>query len=117
MQLESAARGLSELGNTTRLRIFRLLVRSGGRPLAVGEIQTELGIPPSTLSHHISRLVWAGLVEQEREGRVLRCRPSFERLNALVEFLYKECCQEEPRTRSAPKPKSGRSRRRPAGTS
>jgi DNA-binding transcriptional ArsR family regulator len=93
MQLETAARGLAELGNVTRLRIFRLLVRSGERRLAVGEIQSELAIPASTLSHHISRLVWAGLVEQEREGRVLRCRPRFAALRALVDFLYEECCQ------------------------
>jgi DNA-binding transcriptional ArsR family regulator len=59
----------------------------------VGEIQSELGIPASTLSHHISRLVWAGLVEQERQGRVLRCRPRFAALRALVDFLYQECCQ------------------------
>lgn len=93
MQLETAATRLAELGNVTRLRIFRLLVRSGENPLAVGEIQAELGIPASTLSHHISRLVWAGLVEQVREGRVLRCRPRFDALNALVDFLYEECCQ------------------------
>ena len=93
MQLETAATGLAELGNVTRLRIFRLLVRSGKNPLSVGEIQAELGIPASTLSHHISRLVWAGLVEQQREGRVLRCRPRFATLNALVDFLYEECCQ------------------------
>jgi DNA-binding transcriptional ArsR family regulator len=93
MELENAARGLAELGNPTRLRIFRLLVRSGEKPLAVGEIQSELAIPASTLSHHISRLVWAGLVEQEREGRVLRCRPRFDALRALVDFLYEECCQ------------------------
>jgi DNA-binding transcriptional ArsR family regulator len=93
MQPETAARGLAELGNPTRLRIFRLLVRSGEKPLAVGEIQSELGIPASTLSHHISRLVWAGLVEQERQGRVLRCRPRFAALRALVDFLYQECCQ------------------------
>ena len=97
MQLETAARGLAELGNVTRLRIFRLLVRSGESPLAVGEIQNELGIPASTLSHHISRLVWAGLAEQEREGRVLRCRPRFAALRALVDFLCEECCQARPR--------------------
>ena len=109
MQLETAATGLAELGNVTRLRIFRLLVRSGENPLAVGEIQSKLGIPASTLSHHISRLVWAGLVEQEREGRVLRCRPRFAALNALVDFLYHECCQAgEASSRRSPKRRQGR---------
>ena len=93
MDVETAAKGLLELGNATRLRIFRLLVRSGPEPLSVGAIQSELAIPASTLSHHISRLVWAGLVEQERAGRTLRCRPCFTELNALVDFLYEECCQ------------------------
>ena len=111
MELETAARGLGELGNVTRLRVFRLLVRSGESPLAVGEIQSKLGIPASTLSHHISRLVWAGLVEQEREGRVLRCRPRFAALRALVDFLYEECCQADACERS-----SQRSPRRRQGT-
>ena len=48
MQLETAGRGLAELGNVTRLRIFRLLVRSGERPLAVGEIQSELSHSTAT---------------------------------------------------------------------
>jgi DNA-binding transcriptional ArsR family regulator len=111
MQLETAATGLAELGNVTRLRIFRLLVRSGETPLAVGEIQAELGIPASTLSHHISRLVWAGLVEQEREGRVLRCRPCFAALNALVEFLYEECCQAGTGEASSRRSRKGKQRR------
>ena len=73
------------------------------------EIQSELRIPASTLSHHISRLVWAGLVEQEREGRVLRCRPRFAALRALVDFLYQECCQaDEIPARRSPAKRQGR---------
>ena len=93
MELETAAVRLAELGNGVRLRIFRLLVKAGDDGLPVGEIQAHLGIPASTLSHHVSRLVWAGLVRRRREGRVLRCLPNYPALEELVEFLYSECCQ------------------------
>ncbi|PIW29612.1 MAG: transcriptional regulator [Rhodospirillales bacterium CG15_BIG_FIL_POST_REV_8_21_14_020_66_15] len=92
MDTEQAARQLAELGNSHRLRAFRLLVKAGEEGLAVGEIQEHLDIPGSTLSHHISRLVWAGLVEQSREGRTLRCRANFPAMHALIGFLADECC-------------------------
>ena len=57
MELENAAKRCAELGNTTRLSIFRLLVRAGKNGLSVGNIQKNLGIPGSTLTHHIQRLV------------------------------------------------------------
>jgi DNA-binding transcriptional ArsR family regulator len=84
---------MATLGNDTRLSIFRLLVRAGPDGMPVGRIQSRLGIAASTLSHHIAQLVGQGLVEQERHGRVLVCRPSFERMNALLDFLTEDCCQ------------------------
>lgn len=93
MDNETAARMLAELGNTTRLEIFRLLVRAGPDGLPVGEIQEHLDIPGSTLSHHVSRLVWAGLVSQERQGRTLICRPRHDQLDRVIGFLQAECCQ------------------------
>ncbi len=92
MESEAAARMLAELGNTTRLEIFRLLVRAGPDGLPVGEIQDHLEIPGSTLSHHVSRLVWAGLVTQERQGRTLICRPRHDQLERVIDFLQAECC-------------------------
>ncbi len=92
MEHMHAARCLEKLGNPTRLEIFHLLVRAGPAGLAVGEIQDHLDIPGSTLSHHISHLVNAGLVQQEREGRVLRCRPNFNLMNQVIRFLTEECC-------------------------
>ncbi len=92
MEPKHAARCLEKLGNATRLEIFRLLVRAGPAGLAVGEIQEHLSIPGSTLSHHVSHLVNAGLVNQEREGRVLRCRPNFKLINQVIGFLTEECC-------------------------
>jgi DNA-binding transcriptional ArsR family regulator len=92
MELNHAARCLEKLGNPTRLEVFRLLVKAGNEGLPVGEIQDHLGVPASTLSHHLAHLVNAGLVLQEREGRVLRCRPNFPLMDDLVGFLTSECC-------------------------
>lgn len=95
MTVDELATCLEKLGNPTRLRIFRLLVRAGDSGLSVGEIQRHLGIPASTLSHHIFHLVTAGLVRQDREGRVLRCRASFARMDDVVRSLTAECCVDE----------------------
>ena len=92
MEHAHAARCLEKLGNPTRLEIFRLLVRAGPTGATVGEIQDRLNIPGSTLSHHISHLVNAGLVNQEREGRVLRCTPNFDLMSQVMDFLTEECC-------------------------
>lgn len=98
MELENAAKRCAELGNTTRLSIFRLLVRAGKNGLSVGNIQKNLGIPGSTLTHHIQRLVQVGLVHQRRESRTLYCEPQFEAVRELAEYLVSECCslQVEP---------------------
>jgi len=92
MELERAAICLEKLGNPTRLQVFRLLVRAGREGLAVGEVQAHLGIPGSTLSHHLAQLLQADLIEQRREGRVLRCTANFGLMQALVGFLSEECC-------------------------
>ncbi len=92
MDLNHAARCLEKLGNPTRLEIFRLLVKAGDEGLAVGAVQEHLGVPASTLSHHVAHLVNVGLVRQAREGRVLRCTPNFALMDQLIGFLTKECC-------------------------
>jgi DNA-binding transcriptional ArsR family regulator len=92
MDIDNAATILAELGNAHRLATFRLLVRSGPEGLPVKAIQDHLGIPKSTLSHHISHMVWAGIVTQTREGRSLRCRIDYERVRGLLEFLMEDCC-------------------------
>lgn len=83
---------MEEIGNPTRLKIFRYLVRAGPEGLAVGELQDHLGIPGSTLSHHMARLVNVGLVKQLREGRILRCRPNFALMDRMIGFLTEQCC-------------------------
>ena len=94
MENEIAAKRLAELGHNTRLSIFRYLVKLGSEGAPVGQIQGKLGVPGSTLSHHINRLVSVGLIRQVRESRTLYCVPQFEVLNELIEFLLAECCTE-----------------------
>ena len=91
-ELQGVASCLEALGNETRLAIFRLLVQAGPDGLAVGEIQRRLDIPASTLSHHITRLVWVGLIRQVRHGRSLICSADFEGMHDMVAFLTRECC-------------------------
>ncbi|NOQ37066.1 MAG: metalloregulator ArsR/SmtB family transcription factor [Methylococcaceae bacterium] len=95
MEEEIMAKRLAELGNITRLKIFRYLVKAGHQGAAVGDIQTELAVPNSTLSHHISRLVNVGLIKQRRDGRTLYCLPQYAILDELIEFLREECCINE----------------------
>ncbi|BDS06935.1 transcriptional regulator [Oceaniferula spumae] len=95
MNLEQTATCMAELGHKTRLALFRHLVKAGQKGLAVGELQKQLNIPASTLSHHISRLTRAGLVVQERDGTTLICQPQYEVLQEMIDFLVSECCSGE----------------------
>jgi len=95
MKLEYASKQLEALGNPTRLAIYRGLVQTGHKGSTVGEIRENLGIPASTLSHHIARLVHAGLLTQERDGRSLFCRVDYSNMEALMAFLVHNCCTED----------------------
>lgn len=92
MKLEHAAKQLEALGNPTRLQLYRMLVRAGDPGLAVGRLQQKLRIAPSTLSHHLHRLILTGLVTQERQSTTLICRANYPEMNALLGFLADECC-------------------------
>lgn len=102
MDVETAAKCLAELGNPARLMAYRLLVRAGDEGLTVGEIQRALDMPASTLSHHIAHLVGADLITQRREGRTQRCRARFATMDALLDFLTRECCVGGAAALSAP---------------
>jgi len=95
MKLDEAANVLSKIGNPTRLRIVRLLVRAGDEGLAVGTIQRELKIPGSTLTHHIAHLKSAGVIHQQRQQATLICTMEYDLLRELVEYLTEECCVDE----------------------
>ncbi|MEY7889445.1 ArsR/SmtB family transcription factor [Escherichia coli] len=107
MQLEEVAKALKELGHPTRLFIFKHLVKAGEQGLPVGELQKQLGIPSSTLSHHISALVSVGLVTQNRESRMLMCVSQYEILEAIIEFLREECCVNSKTDVAEPAGKNG----------
>jgi ArsR family transcriptional regulator, arsenate/arsenite/antimonite-responsive transcriptional repressor len=92
VNLDTAAKRLAELGNATRLQIFRLLVQAGHEGLCIGEIQSHLRIPASTLAFHLRGLVTAGLVEQERQGRVVTSRANTAALNDTMAFVKENCC-------------------------
>jgi DNA-binding transcriptional ArsR family regulator len=96
LAFEDAARCLAELGHPHRLQIFHLLIRAGAKGLPVGAIQNVLGIPKSTLAHHIAQLVSAGLMTQSREGRIQRCRVDAVRGQGLLTFLVADCCEGLP---------------------
>ncbi|GAW36563.1 transcriptional repressor PagR [Roseovarius sp. A-2] len=86
------ARALAALGHDARLSIFRLLVKAGEDGLRVGDIGEHLGLPPSTLAHHLSSLVDGGLVVQDKQGREVFNRVDFPAMHGLVAFLTSECC-------------------------
>lgn len=95
MNIEIASQQLEALGNATRLTLYRTLVRAGRSGLAVGQVQQRLGMPASTLSHHLRRLIDTGLVRQERAGTSLICHAEYPAMEALLAFLTDECCADE----------------------
>lgn len=86
------ARALAALGHDARLAIFRLLVKAGETGLRVSDIGEHLGFAPSTLAHHLSTLVDAGLVVQEKQGREVFNRVDFPAMHRVLNFLTSECC-------------------------
>lgn len=82
----------SAMGAEPRLRIIRLLLAAHPKGLIAGDVQSELGIPASTLSHHLDKLKSEDLVTVQREGTFLWYRANTETLSQLMNFLYAECC-------------------------
>jgi len=80
------------MGTESRLRIVQLLLSAHPDGMVVGEIQDELDISASNLSHHLEKLKNEGLVQVSREGTFLRCTANTEALQELLTFLYAECC-------------------------
>jgi ArsR family transcriptional regulator len=95
MELDDAANILAKIGNPTRLKIVRLLVRAGDDGLAVGQIQKQLDIPGSTLTHHIAHLKSAGIIRQQRQQATLICTIEYDLMHNLVDYLTAECCVDQ----------------------
>ena len=88
----SAANALSALGHDARLHVFRLLVQAGKEGLSVGEIAHHVGLPASTLAHHLKSLTDAGLIAQEKRGRAVVSRVNYPLMEGLLSFLTEACC-------------------------
>ena len=91
-QIARFADMLAAMGTEPRLRIIRLLLSAHPEGMVAGEIQGELGIPASTLSHHLDKLKNEDLVKVQRESTFLRYIANTESLQELLTFLYAECC-------------------------
>jgi len=94
MKLDDAAARLEALGNPTRLKIYRMLVRAGEEGMPVGRLQARLDIAASTLSHHLKALIGVGLVSQARDGTTLICHTNYPLMRDLIEYMVEQCCAE-----------------------
>lgn len=93
--LSQQSERLAALGHPIRLAILRHIVQGAQAGTPAGEIQQALGIPASTLSHHLSTLSAAQLVGVARQGTTLRYRADFETLRALTAFIWEDCCRRD----------------------
>ena len=91
-QITRYADMFAAMGTESRLRIMQLLLSTHPDGMVVGEIQEELGLSASNLSHHLDKLKNEDLVRVSREGTFLRCTANSEALRELLGFLYAECC-------------------------
>jgi ArsR family transcriptional regulator, arsenate/arsenite/antimonite-responsive transcriptional repressor len=92
MDNAQAVTALSALSHESRLAAFRALVQAGSEGLAVGELREQLGLPPATLSAHLNVLRACGLVDDQREGRVIRLTANYARMNDVLAYLTENCC-------------------------
>lgn len=101
MEENDVVRSLAALAQPVRLRVFRALVVAGPGGLTPGALVESLGVAATTLSFHLKELVHSGLVSQERDGRYLTYRASFDRMNGLIGYLTENCCQGQACTADA----------------
>jgi ArsR family transcriptional regulator len=93
MEENTVVRSLAALAQPVRLRVFRALVVAGPEGMTPGTLTEALDVPATSLSFHLKELTNAGLVSQERQGRHLIYRASFDQMNALLAYLTENCCQ------------------------
>lgn len=97
---ERHAEQFGALGHPARLSLLRLVVQAGPDGVSTTELQASLDLPWTTLNHHLSRLVDAGLVNAQRDGRFAMHTADYAALKALTEFLWKDCCKGGKRSKS-----------------
>ena len=96
METREAVSGLAALAHEHRLSLFRMLVRKGPNGMAAGAIAEDLGLVPSTLSHHLAQLERAGLLRSWRVERRIFYAVDLEGTRRLLAFLTEDCCQGRP---------------------
>jgi ArsR family transcriptional regulator len=96
MESENVILALAALAQTTRLDVFRLLVRSEPEGLAAGDIAKALAVPQNTMSSHLAILSRAGLVSAQRFSRSIVYRADLAQFQAVVLFMLKDCCDGRP---------------------
>lgn len=92
-KLDRHAEELAALGHPARLAILRFVVQAGADGAAAGEIQAHVDIPASTLSHHLKRLVDAGMLTSRSEGTFHYYAAHYDALRALTSYLWEDCCK------------------------
>lgn len=98
MDINIASEGFAAVGSAPRLQVLALLVRAGPTGLSTGDLGKKLGIPASTLTHHLKFLADGRVIRQVKQGRAMMSIANFEHLTALAAFLMEECCADVPRT-------------------
>jgi DNA-binding transcriptional ArsR family regulator len=93
-KLARHAEQLAALGHPVRLRVLRHVVQAGQEGAAAGDIQARVDLPASTLSHHLKRLVDAGLLTSRPEGTYQYYAADYPELRALTEYLWEDCCRQ-----------------------
>ncbi len=96
MNIDTASTGFAAVGSAPRLQVLTLLVRTGETGLTTGDIQQNLGIPASTLTHHLKHLADGNAIKQIKQGRAMLNIANYAHLSALANFLLNECCIDAP---------------------
>jgi len=97
-KLERHAEQLSALGHPVRLQILRFVVQAGNDGSSAGDIQAHVAMPASTLSHHLKRLVDAGLLSTRSEGTFHHYAADYTSLRALTDYVWEDCCKRGGKT-------------------
>jgi ArsR family transcriptional regulator, arsenate/arsenite/antimonite-responsive transcriptional repressor len=96
MELKEAVTALNGLGQESRLRVFRLLIRRGPDGMPAGDIADQLGVPANTMSSHLAVLSRAGLVVSRKQGRSVIYAIDLNGTRKLLAFLVEDCCRGKP---------------------
>lgn len=92
--LKFASQALAALGHSTRLNVFRLLVRAGQGGIAIGDIGERLEIPLTTLHYHLKKLKAANLIHEHKELQTHYQIANYNLMQKLVDLLSAECCRD-----------------------